>query len=78
MTAMAILSLYLSMPKCHGYHIEGWLLSYRVVHWKANAGLLLSYPTIYNITSIILILILILILIILILISTLTGNARTR
>ena len=55
MTAMAILSLYLSMPKCHGYHIEGWLLSYRVVHWKANAGLRLSYPATYNITCIILI-----------------------
>jgi len=23
---------YLSMPMCHGYHIEG---SYRVVHWRA-------------------------------------------
>ena len=46
------LSLYLSMPMCHVYRIEGWLLSYRVVHWRANAGLLLSYPTIYNITSI--------------------------
>ena len=42
----------LSMPMCHGYHIEG---SYRVVHWRASAGLLLSYPTIslsYNITNI--------------------------
>ena len=44
--SMAI-SLCLSVR--HGYHIEG---SYRVVNWRANAGLLLSYPTIYNITSI--------------------------
>ena len=29
--------------------------SYRVVHWRANTGLLLSYSTIYNIPSIILI-----------------------
>ena len=28
--------------------IEG---SDRVVHWRANASLLLSYPTIYNITK---------------------------
>ena len=35
---------------CHGYRI-----SHRVVRWRANAGLLPSYPTIYNITSIILI-----------------------
>ena len=28
------------------------LLSYRVVHSRANIGLLLSYPTIYNITRI--------------------------
>ena len=38
------LSLHLSMPwlcVCHGYHI-----SYLVVHWRANAGLLLSCPTI--------------------------------
>ena len=32
---------YLSMSMCHGHHI-----SYRVVHWRANAGLLLSYPAI--------------------------------
>ena len=25
--------------------------SYRVVHWRAIAGIFLSYPTIYNITS---------------------------
>ena len=34
---------YLSVPMCHGYHIEGF---HRVVHWRANAGLLLSHPTI--------------------------------
>ena len=28
---------------CHGYHIEG---SYRVVHWRANASLLLLYSTV--------------------------------
>ena len=28
------LFLYLSMPMCHGYH--------RVLHWRANAGLLLT------------------------------------
>ena len=38
------------MPTCHGYHIDG---SYRVVHLRANAGLLLSHPT--NTTRIILI-----------------------
>ena len=37
------------------YRIEGWLLSYQVVHWRANASLLLLHPTIYNFTSIILI-----------------------
>ena len=51
---MAILSyLFFSLyayVSC--YHIEG---SYRVVHWRANVGLLLSYPTIHNITSITLI-----------------------
>ena len=31
-----------SIPMCHGYHIAG---SYRVVHWRANAGLLLSFTT---------------------------------
>ena len=31
------------MPLCYGYHI-----SHRVVHWRANVGLLLSFPTIYN------------------------------
>ena len=35
------------MPVCHGYHIEG---PYRVVHWRANIGLLLSYLTVYNVT----------------------------
>ena len=30
----------LSMPMCHGYHIEG---SYRVVHFRANAGLVFFY-----------------------------------
>ena len=34
------------------FNIEG---SYRVVHWRANAGLRLSYPATYNITCIILI-----------------------
>ena len=34
---------YLSMPMCYGYYIEG---SYRVMHWRAIVGLLLSYPTI--------------------------------
>ena len=57
---LSISILYVSMSLCvsvivNGYLIEGWLLFYRVVHWKATAGLLLSYPTIYNITSIILI-----------------------
>ena len=54
-SVMPWLSLYISI--CHGYHIEGWLLSYRVVHRKANVGLLLSYPAISNFTSIIPILI---------------------
>ena len=43
------LYLYLSMSMCHGYHVEG---SCRVVHLRANAGLLLLHPTINNITSI--------------------------
>ena len=46
------LSYVMAISLCHGYHIEG---SYRVVHWRANASLLLSYLTIYNITGIILI-----------------------
>ena len=46
---MPWLSLYAYVSLCHGYHIEG---SYRVVHWRANAGLLLSYHTIYNINSV--------------------------
>ena len=31
---------------CHGYHIEGLLLSSGALESQANAGLLLSYPTI--------------------------------
>ena len=47
---------YLSMPRCRGYHIEG---SYRVVYWRANAGLVFFYRILqyiislaYNITNI--------------------------
>ena len=49
---MYVLMLIVLIDLCHGYLsmpcylIEG---SYRVVHWRANVGLLLSYPTIYNI-----------------------------
>ena len=42
----------------HGYHIEGWLLSSLLsgaLESQCRSGLLLSYPTIHNITSIILI-----------------------
>ena len=45
-----VLMLYLSISLCHGYHIF-----HRVVHSRANTGLLLSYPAIslaYNITNI--------------------------
>ena len=41
--------LYLYMPMSHAMvidHIEGWLLSSLVVHWRANAILFLSHPTI--------------------------------
>ena len=43
---------YLSVPMCHGYYIEG---SYRMVHWRAQVDLVLSYLTIslaYNLTNI--------------------------
>ena len=46
---------YLSVPMCLSWLSYRGLLSSQVVHWRANAGLLLSYPTICNITSIILI-----------------------
>ena len=36
-----ILSYTMAISLCHGYHI-----SHRVVHWRANTFLLLSYPTI--------------------------------
>ena len=58
-------SLYLSSLLCASVpmclyvmvidHIEGGLapiLSSRVVHWRANAGILISYPIIFNITII--------------------------
>ena len=49
---------------CHGFRAF-----HRVVHWRACLSGLLSYPTIYNITSIILLLILI---------STLTTTQYTN
>ena len=50
--AIDVLSLYLSLPMClcvmcHGYHI-----SCGVVHWRANAGLLLSYLSCYKFDTI--------------------------
>jgi len=44
MPYMAIsLSLYASMPMCHGYRSYRGLLSISALEWRANAGLLLPY-----------------------------------
>jgi len=40
---MNYMAISLCLCVCHGFYTEG---SYRVVHWRANACLLLSYPTI--------------------------------
>ena len=55
---MLIMLCHGFMPLISLYACVSWssyLLSSRVVHWRANSGLFLSYPTIYNTTSIMLI-----------------------